>query len=432
MAVARTQESIQAGERVSWREAAKAGYYWVVGAAALALLVLVPPQLDHSIWTLLAVVVILPFLIIAERYDNTSGVFAPMTAVIAAAAAIVGGWCIVLAGVTWAVLRWRHYHNIKESNYAKVLTGYVGQIGVGLVASYCTLYTYVMINHLGHFVPAFFAPAATFGAIVVAGLMWQTINNGLAQISFIIMNKHVNAMQGLAVGVFASVWAYFLFAIYSFGGILALGLFYVIVTQSQAIDRIMGAIEARGRVDLVATQSRRAIQQLMLLGKPSDVELGEEVRYFAGMLARGLELPKVQVDLVTFAAAVHDIGRCKLDPSLRDVPNPTAGQEAMRARYPRLGGELLRELNTVVPAEVPLIVERQAEWFDGSGPVGLRGTRIPLEARIIAIARGYAEQLSGYAGKPALPKEQALKALCERAGSQYDPSLVDLLCRQVS
>lgn len=63
-----------------------------------------------------------------------------------------------------------------------------------------------------------------------------------------------------------------------------------------------------------------------------------------------------------------------------------------------------------------------SEWFDGSGPARLRGGRIPLEARIIAVAEHWAALTVN--DSPQLSHDEALGDLDACAGTHYDPMVV--------
>lgn len=83
-------------------------------------------------------------------------------------------------------------------------------------------------------------------------------------------------------------------------------------------------------------------------------------------------------------------------------------------------------MNDVVP-----IVRYHHERFEGGGyPNPDRsGTRIPLGARIIAVADAFDAMTSDRPYRKALPKEEALQELKRCAGSQFDPEVVKAFLR---
>jgi HD-GYP domain-containing protein (c-di-GMP phosphodiesterase class II) len=79
-------------------------------------------------------------------------------------------------------------------------------------------------------------------------------------------------------------------------------------------------------------------------------------------------------------------------------------------------------------AQAAQIVLHHHEAYDGSGyPSGLAGERIPLGARIFAVADTFDAMTSDRPYRKALPPEQALAEIRRCAGSQFDPQVVDAL-----
>jgi HD-GYP domain-containing protein (c-di-GMP phosphodiesterase class II) len=72
------------------------------------------------------------------------------------------------------------------------------------------------------------------------------------------------------------------------------------------------------------------------------------------------------------------------------------------------------------------------ERWDGSGyPDRLRGERIPLESRIIAVADAFEAMTGGRPYRAQLTAEQALAEIQERSGVQFDPACVRALAAVV-
>jgi putative two-component system response regulator len=59
----------------------------------------------------------------------------------------------------------------------------------------------------------------------------------------------------------------------------------------------------------------------------------------------------------------------------------------------------------------------------------LRGTEIPLGARIVALANAWDALIHDRPHRPAYGTESALRIIRDRAGRQFDPGLTDLLAR---
>lgn len=76
--------------------------------------------------------------------------------------------------------------------------------------------------------------------------------------------------------------------------------------------------------------------------------------------------------------------------------------------------------------EASVLIAHHHERWDGSGyPYGIRGTFIPLGARILAIADAYDAIKVPGAADPAIRNRIALRILKVSSGTQFDPALVE-------
>lgn len=107
-------------------------------------------------------------------------------------------------------------------------------------------------------------------------------------------------------------------------------------------------------------------------------------RYATGT-ARRMGLHSKDVATVQTAAELHDIGKLQLPPDITRKPGRLSTEEfAVVKRHTDYGADMVRSLGDPALAE---IVRDHHEHYDGTGyPSGLRGTGIPLAARIIAVA----------------------------------------------
>ena len=72
------------------------------------------------------------------------------------------------------------------------------------------------------------------------------------------------------------------------------------------------------------------------------------------------------------------------------------------------------------------VVRSHHERWDGTGyPDRLRGTGIPLGARIFAVADELDSLISDHPGRSAVPWEVALSKLQDSAGRHFDPDVID-------
>ncbi|HEX6628187.1 MAG TPA: HD domain-containing phosphohydrolase [Gemmatimonadaceae bacterium] len=163
----------------------------------------------------------------------------------------------------------------------------------------------------------------------------------------------------------------------------------------------------------------------------NDEETGEHVRRVAGyalILGDAAGLDEHTLRSVERVALFHDIG--KLHEAITDIfhENAKLTPEERRAvmTHPQRGAEVLAPLGAFYP-DLPQGVAAHHERWDGSGyPRGLKGKKIPLQARVVSIADSFDAITHRRRYKHARSFEEAVKAIREGRGTQFDPQLVDL------
>ena len=127
-------------------------------------------------------------------------------------------------------------------------------------------------------------------------------------------------------------------------------------------------------------------------------------------------------------ALFHDIG--KLHGALTDIFHETSKltPEERRAvmTHPQRGAEVLEPLTAFYP-ELGKAVAAHHERWDGTGyPRCMKGRRIPLQARVVAIADSFDAITHRRRYSHARSFKEAVDAIEEGKGTQFDPDLVDL------
>jgi putative nucleotidyltransferase with HDIG domain len=140
-------------------------------------------------------------------------------------------------------------------------------------------------------------------------------------------------------------------------------------------------------------------------------------------LAMMLDLPTEEVEAVSIAAILHDVGLLLLDPQM--LAKPTLTPEDMRKvrDHPELAAVFLKDLR--FPFDVVRVIRHHHERWDGQGyPDRLRETAIPMGSRIIGVIEAYEVMTSGRGYRRPKGFRQALAELRNEAGTQFDPAVV--------
>jgi HD-GYP domain-containing protein (c-di-GMP phosphodiesterase class II) len=181
-------------------------------------------------------------------------------------------------------------------------------------------------------------------------------------------------------------------------------------------------------------QLQRAICQ-SLLGLANALEAkdpytrghSERVGARARRLASALGLPPDEIDTVTQAGLLHDIGKIGVPETvLRKRGALDHAEWALMRNHPLIGAQIVAPFDFF--AGGALVIRHHHERWDGSGyPDGLVGAAIPLGARIVAVADVFDALTSDRPYRPALARDAALAYLTEEAGRTLDPDVVAVI-----
>ena len=124
-------------------------------------------------------------------------------------------------------------------------------------------------------------------------------------------------------------------------------------------------------------------------------------------------------------ALLHDIGKLGIPESILHKSGSLTDEEWKIIRtHPQIAYDLLSPIVYLVPAlDIPYC---HHEKWDGSGyPQGLKGTQIPLAARIFAVVDVWDALISDRPFRKAWSDDQAGNYMREQAGSRFDPEIVE-------
>lgn len=149
--------------------------------------------------------------------------------------------------------------------------------------------------------------------------------------------------------------------------------------------------------------------------------------------AAALGLEASQRRAVEFVAMLHDVGKILVPKGILNKPGELDAYEWEVIRQHTIQGErILKQVGGAL-ARVARYVRSSHEHYDGHGyPDGLAGESIPIESRIVTVCDAYSAMTTDRPYRAAMPVDEALEELRDRAGTQFDPQVVRALERVVT
>jgi diguanylate cyclase (GGDEF)-like protein/putative nucleotidyltransferase with HDIG domain len=179
-------------------------------------------------------------------------------------------------------------------------------------------------------------------------------------------------------------------------------------------DRLVAKLVASGAQVVVAVAHAVDNRTAITRGHSS------RVAAIADAISKHSTFAPSQLENLRTAAFLHDVGHVRLDVDSQGFELPGHAEE---------GERIIAKAK--FPAEVAASVRHHHERWDGNGkPDGLARDKIPVGARILAIAEAY-EAMTAGRGCARLNPAAALERVTEGSGTEFDPEVVEALRRSV-
>src|SRR5271170_167198 len=196
----------------------------------------------------------------------------------------------------------------------------------------------------------------------------------------------------------------------------------------------LGKLEDEKRhVEEMASLHLRTIEALALAIEAKDQTTHDHlqrVRVYAVEVAKELNVDHEGMEALQAAALLHDIGKLAIPEHIISKPGRLTPEEFEKMKiHPLVGAEILERVRFPYPV-VP-IVRAHHEKFDGTGyPAGLKGTEIPIGARILSAVDFLDAMASDRQYRRALPLNEAVALVVKESGKAFDPDVVRVLERK--
>jgi diguanylate cyclase (GGDEF)-like protein/PAS domain S-box-containing protein len=151
---------------------------------------------------------------------------------------------------------------------------------------------------------------------------------------------------------------------------------------------------------------------------------GERLQDLVALTALSIGMSEQAVSDLRLLAQFHDIGKVGISDNILFKAGPLTPEEKEEMkRHSEIGYRIARSSPDLVPIADWIL--KHHEWWNGKGyPFGLKGTDIPLEARILGIVDAYDAMTSDRPYRKALSHGEAIAELLRYSAIQFDPELV--------
>jgi diguanylate cyclase (GGDEF)-like protein len=158
-------------------------------------------------------------------------------------------------------------------------------------------------------------------------------------------------------------------------------------------------------------------------GRPSDM-----IASLATGIALEMGLPGEEIERIRIASLLHDLGKIAIPEEILDKPATLTDPEWQAiGEHPRIGQVILEQATSLREA-IPVVLHHHERFNGGGYPHGLKGSEIPLGARIVSVADAYHAMVHDRPYSSALSHDEALAELRHNAGTQFDPTVVEVFC----
>jgi len=181
---------------------------------------------------------------------------------------------------------------------------------------------------------------------------------------------------------------------------------------SDEINQLLTLAEAIDGKDPLLRNHCRRLQRLALA-------VGEE-----------LHLPPGRIELLIYAAFLHDVGKADLPEHVLQKTGPLTAEDWVHIRRHPTAGRT--RLEATYLKDAGMIVEQHHERVDASGyPFGLKDEDTLVEAQIVAAVDAFDAMISDRPYRPKMTIDEAFAELRRCAGTQFNPAVVEALIKVV-
>ncbi|MBC3898602.1 diguanylate cyclase [Acetobacterium malicum] len=160
---------------------------------------------------------------------------------------------------------------------------------------------------------------------------------------------------------------------------------------------------------------------------PAEAEHARKTSEICKKIARKMKLSEAEINKVSKAAYLHDIGKVALDKEVASKNEYMIDDTYKEMKmHPVVGYRILNAFDHTI--DLANIVMGHHERWDGTGyPQGLKGKETPKLSRIIAVGERFDDMTTDKDYRQAISIDDALDEMKRNVGTHYDPEVVEAL-----
>ncbi|MCW8838127.1 MAG: response regulator [Thiovulaceae bacterium] len=157
------------------------------------------------------------------------------------------------------------------------------------------------------------------------------------------------------------------------------------------------------------------------------------ISHYSKILAAGYGLSERVQSVIFHASAFHDIGKVGIPDKILLIPRQLKDDEfEIMKQHTLIGYSILKNAKDKFLSIGRVIAFTHHEKYDGTGyPKGLKGHKIPLEGRIVAVADVFDALTSERPYKEAWDFDKAVSYIKEQSGKHFDPDIVNIFIKNI-
>jgi putative two-component system response regulator len=179
------------------------------------------------------------------------------------------------------------------------------------------------------------------------------------------------------------------------------------------------------------------IHRLVLAAEYKDEDTGDHIirmSKYCALIAEKLGLSDDQMHNILSATPMHDIGKVGIPDKIIMKPGKLTHKEFEIIKTHIITGAKILEgsKSEILRIGQKIAISHHEKW-DGTGyPLGIAGTQIPFEGRIVALADTFDALTSRRPHKSPYPIEVAIKIILKDRERSFDPAIVDVFMRNIN